>query len=46
MRRASGFVLESRKRARQLHTTSTFSRVMRDSGFRMGNSMMKLVARR
>jgi salicylate hydroxylase len=36
-------VLESRKRARQLHTTSGFSRAMRDGGFRMGNAMLKLM---
>jgi 2-polyprenyl-6-methoxyphenol hydroxylase-like FAD-dependent oxidoreductase len=38
-------VLESRKRARQLHTTSRFSRAMRDGGFRMGNAMLKLTRR-
>jgi 2-polyprenyl-6-methoxyphenol hydroxylase-like FAD-dependent oxidoreductase len=45
VRRGRGAVLESRKRARQLHTTSAFSRAMRDGGFRMGNAMMKLMRR-
>jgi salicylate hydroxylase len=44
--RGGKFVLESRKRARQLHTTSAFSQALRDSGFRMGNTMMKLFSRR
>jgi 2-polyprenyl-6-methoxyphenol hydroxylase-like FAD-dependent oxidoreductase len=38
--------LESRRRARQLHTTSGFSRAMRDAGFRKGNAMLKLTRRR
>jgi 2-polyprenyl-6-methoxyphenol hydroxylase-like FAD-dependent oxidoreductase len=44
--RGRKLALESRKRAEQLHTTSAFSRAMRDSGFRVGNTMLKLFARR
>jgi salicylate hydroxylase len=46
VKRGGKFVLESRNRARQLHTTSAFSQAMRNSGFRMGNAMMKLFSRR
>jgi len=45
--RASRFVLQSRKRARQLHTTSAFSRTVRDAGFRMAaGTVLKRLARR
>jgi 2-polyprenyl-6-methoxyphenol hydroxylase-like FAD-dependent oxidoreductase len=45
VRRGRRAVLASRKRARQLHTTSRLARTMRDGGFRMTNAMLKLSRR-
>jgi salicylate hydroxylase len=43
--RSSKFVIESRKRAEQLHATSRYSQAMRDVGFRTGNAFIKLFSR-